>query len=148
MVILVIKCDMIQTGLFILYYAGKVSPQVMIYGNAVISRNAASPTVALNNYLDFETVLPFGCLQRFNIYVHHTISTGVNESPGIAFAHSKAIRLQIWRPVDLASFMFKLVWEYRAVISNIPDSGGIFSVSVSCLQSVLAQIQDRPPQNS
>jgi len=40
------------------------------------------------------------------------------------------LRLQIWRPVDLTSFRWQLVWQQRVHVTSTTDDG-LYTVSIS-----------------
>ena len=89
------------------------------YGNNVTLRTAYLPTGAKKSWIDFETELPKGTLQRFSFFVHNISRISQGE-----------VRLQIWRPVDIIDYEFKLVWEVKLTVQT-GLVGNMYTVSGS-----------------
>ncbi len=82
-------------------------------------RDAYLPSGGQKSWVDDETPLPMGILERFYVYIHN-FSTPLPQ---------ERIRLQIWRPTNLA-FNFVLVWERKITVDLNSPQGLLYEVSV------------------
>lgn len=99
------------------------------YGNNVTYRMAVMPTGSMRCWVDLEKPLASGIISRYFIYIHNFSSSSIDEQ-------SRRIRLQIWRPVDLAIPRFMLVWEQLVVIDAFPSTGAFYVVCCSIISNL------------
>ena len=110
------------------------------HGNDLVVRDSSFPHLNVRSYIDLETSLPTGRLDKVLLYVR---------SPqDILAPYFEYVRLQVWRPVPGEEYVLKLVWENVARVERRKNAGalhqvgfhdrhfGYLDISVDCLVQV------------
>ena len=82
-------------------------------------RSAHLPSGAQKSWIDFETTLPTGILEKYFIYIHNVSGEET----------TTRIRLQIWRPLDIINYQFQLVWSRTVEVDIREQRGILYTVS-------------------
>jgi len=88
-----------------------------LYGYNVTYRSGTLQTSERQSFVDFNFLLPAGRVVEFYVYAQGRLVS----------VNSTAIRLQIWRPVDLTQRRWLLVWQQLVRLTNSSD--GMYTVS-------------------
>ena len=92
-----------------------------LYGRNVTSRRETLLSGARKSFIDINFLLPDSRVIAFYIYARGRM----------VLVNSTALRLQIWRPVDLTRRRWQLVWQQHVRVTN--DTDGIYTVSTQLL---------------
>lgn len=85
-----------------------------LYGNNVTKRSETLTRGARKSFVDLNFLLPDSRVIAFYIYANVTVD-------------GTALRLQIWRPVDITQARWQLVWQQQVRVTNVND--GLYTVS-------------------
>ena len=88
-----------------------------LYGNNVTWRNNTLDRGARKSFVDFNFLLPDSRVLAFYIYAQGMM----------VLVDRTALRLQIWRPVDITRARWQLVWQQEVRVTNTMD--GLYTVS-------------------
>jgi len=90
-----------------------------LYGNNVTSRPNTLDRGSRKSFIDFSFMLPDSQVLAFYLYAQGQM----------VIVDSTALRLQIWRPVDITQARWQLMWEQQVRVTNTTD--GLYSVSTN-----------------
>lgn len=123
-------CQLTQT----LGGTASLSSNPNLVGNDVYQRSEIFPIDGQRTWLDDSFSLPTGTLTRFYIFI-----AGDSDFQG----RSTNIRLQIWRPFNIGTNTFQLVWEQRISVVAPYPTGYLYTFTLSQGQQFAVQDGDQ-----
>ena len=112
-----------------------VSTENNVYGNNVTLRNNVLGFAGKKSWVDAETLLPGGTLEKFFFYIH-PLGDVMQDLPITVIP----VHLQVWRrmdvgdhaPIKLVPKYFRMVWSERVevIAADNRDKGSLYTVRI------------------